>query len=648
MVDQIERPMTAERNRITTQTGAPARALPLVSVVVPTRNEAGNVPELLRRLGQVMPGTPLEIVFVDDSDDGTDLVVEASREACERDIVLVHRPAERRLGGLGGAVVEGMRVARGSWVCVMDGDLQHPPEIIPELVQRVETAAADLVIASRYRPGGNREGLNAIRAAISSGSTMASKLLLGGNLGGVSDPMSGFFLVRRDAVPLNRLRPDGFKILLEILVRTPELKVAEVPFQFGNRYSGESKAGVREGLRYVRQLRTLARAARTRPTGSATATRNSRGPIYYDIHGLISVRSDVALPELTHFRVDYVDNPDVTVRLAAVRKGVGDTTGPHGERITRYREIVGNAGFACEIQAGDAVVLIASPPLRFSPHVLYTNLVEPVLRWMFVERGYALVHGACIAVGNNALLITARTDTGKTTTMLKALNASPWGFLSDDLTLVDPSGEAFFYPKPLTISKHTLGAVRTPLLTWWQRRTLPIQSRIHSRSGRKAAFFLTRLDLPLATINALVQFLVPPPKYFVQQLIPGVRLVERARLAGMVIISRGGTDTRQLGAHEALTTLLANCEDAYGFPPYRAIEEFLHSYEGKDLKQAERDIIASAFSDKPTTLLESETMDWWERLPAVMSGMFPLESGDDENEGVRPEHGYLRPVRVSS
>lgn len=646
MVDQIERPIAAERNRTAAEVQRPAPSLPLVSVVIPTRNEAGNVRELVRRLGAVMPGTPLEIVFVDDSDDGTDLVVEASRDTSEREIVLLHRPRERRVGGLGGAVVEGMRIARGPWVCVMDGDLQHPPELLPELVQKVETAAADLVVATRYRPGGNRAGLNPLRAAISSGSTLTSRLILGSNLGNVSDPMSGFFLVRRDSVKLDSLRPDGFKILLEIIIRTPGLRIAEVPFRFGNRYSGESKAGLREGIRYVRQLRTLARTARPREAAVRTASSGSSRPIEYDIHGLISVRSDVALPELTHFRVDHVENPDVTVRLAAVRKGAVQSAGA-GERITRYREIVGNAGFACEIRVGDGVLLTASPPLRFSPHVLYTNLVEPVLRWMFVERGFALVHGACIAVGNNALLITARTDTGKTTTMLKALSASPWGFLSDDLTLVDPSGEAFFYPKPLTISKHTLGAVRTPLLSWWQRRTLPIQSRVHSRSGRKAAFFLTRLDLPLATINALVQFMVPPPKYFVQQLIPGVRLVERARLAGMVIISRGGTGTRELEPEEALRTLLENCEDAYGFPPYRAIEGFLHSYDGKDLKRAEREIIASALGDRPATLLESETMDWWERLPGVMAGMFPLDAGDDD-DGVRPEHGYLRPVRVSS
>ena len=101
--------------------------------------------------------------------------------------------------------------------------------------------------------------------------------------------------------------------------------------------------------------------------------------------------------------------------------------------------------------------------MRRSPHVLYTNCVEPVLRWHFAEHGIALVHAACVAVDDRAYLITARTDTGKTTTILKLLDAFPRAaFISDDLTLVAPDGTVASYPKPLTISQHTLHAVRTP------------------------------------------------------------------------------------------------------------------------------------------------------------------------------------------
>ena len=172
--------------------------------------------------------------------------------------------------------------------------------------------------------------------------------------------------------------------------------------------------------------------------------------------------------------------------------------------------------------------------------MLYTNVVEPILRWTFAERGYALVHAACLADGEDAFLITARTDTGKTTTSLKMLDSTPFSFLSDDLTLVTPDGRVLTYPKPLTISRHTLEAVKTPLLSRRERLGLVVQSRLHSRSGRRFALVLAKTHLPAATINAIVQLLVPPPKYHVERLVPGVEVAVEARLAGMVVIERGG------------------------------------------------------------------------------------------------------------
>src|SRR5207253_2032910 len=125
----------------------------------------------------------------------------------------------------------------------------------------------------------------------------------------------------------------------------------------------------------------------------------------------------------------------------------------------------------------------------------------PILRWSFVKKGYALVHGACIAFGDRAFIVTAKTDTGKTTTILKMLDNHPCSFLSDDMTLLSPDGRVLTYPKPLTISNHTLRAVNTPLLSWTERIFLRCQSRLHSRSGRRFALLLSRTHLPVATIN---------------------------------------------------------------------------------------------------------------------------------------------------
>ena len=122
----------ADRQTAANHSGA-TRIPPLLSVIVPTRDEVDNVAPLLDALEQAAPGVPMEIIFVDDSDDGTAEAVAEHGSRCLCEVGLIHRPAERRGDGLGGAVVEGLWVARGAWVCVMDGDLQHPPALIAEI-----------------------------------------------------------------------------------------------------------------------------------------------------------------------------------------------------------------------------------------------------------------------------------------------------------------------------------------------------------------------------------------------------------------------------------------------------------------------------------------------------------------------------------
>jgi dolichol-phosphate mannosyltransferase len=289
--------------------------------------------------------------------------------------------------------------------------------------------------------------------------------------------------------------------------------------------------------------------------------------------------------------------------------------------VVRYAEWPGSRGFAIELRFGEGIDIVASPLLRDSPHVLYTNVVEPVLRWSFVERGFALVHGACVAVDGQAFLITARTDTGKTTTMLRVLDSQPdYAFLSDDLSLVSPDGRVLTYPKPLTISRHTLVAVNTPLLSWSERLGLFVQSRVHSRSGRRFGLLLTKSRLPMATTNAVVQRLIPPPKYHVERLVPHARVAQVARLAGMIVIERGDGGEVRLDESEALKILMANCEDSYGFPPYDAIEESLYWSNGRDLREVERRIVAAAFEDCPAILMRSATRSWWQMLPDFIGG----------------------------
>lgn len=231
-----------------------AKAVSL-TIIVPTRNESQNINPLLDRLDACLPA-PAVVLFVDDSTDSTPQVVAAASEASRKLITvqLLHRIGDQRTGGLGGAVAAGFAQATTDYVCVMDGDLQHPPEYVPDLLRAATLADVDLVVGSRRVPGGRDEGLSAIRSLVSHGCAAAGKLMFPRALRKVTDPMSGFFLLRREAIHLERLNPRGFKLLLELLVKHPEFRRTEVPYTFVERVSGESKGTVAEGMRYGRLL----------------------------------------------------------------------------------------------------------------------------------------------------------------------------------------------------------------------------------------------------------------------------------------------------------------------------------------------------------------------------------------------------------
>jgi dolichol-phosphate mannosyltransferase len=743
---------------------------PLVSIVVPTKNEVANIPLLLKRLHCALQNIPAEVIFVDDSSDLTPQVVrEESINFPLLSVRLIHRAENQRAGGLSSAVAMGMQAARAEWVCVMDGDLQHPPEVIPVMLRELTQRPVDLMIASRRATNSNASCLGSARTLVSKGLDMLARVIFPGRFRGVSDPLTGFFMLRLKAVKLEDLKLHGFKILLSILVQNPQLRKAEIPFHFNNRHAGQSKASTREVASYLSLLwalrlpnipfqfiafalvgvsglvvNTLVMGLLTALLGmhylisAAFATVSStvwnflltelfifnarasvagrmrrfwlffmmnnlallfRAPIiymltawlsvyylvsnvasmgavmvlryflsdrliwgkpvlpassgavfslpvpafqlisksavtkrekmpatyFYNLYDILTVVSEVGLPELEPFKVEKViDQPNILVRVA--RRQTGPLVEPGeaapGKRF-HYKEIFGRFGFEARVEFGKCITVDASALLSYSPHVLYTNVVEPILRWAFVERGYALVHGATIAFQDRAYIITARTDTGKTTTLLKILSqqrrkTDKLSFISDDMTLLSPQGYVFAYPKPLTISSHTVKAVDADVLTRTEKLALFFQSRIHSRAGRKAAFWLGRTHLPMATINALVQMLVPPPKYMIQRLIPQVKLSPPAKLAGMFVIERGAETRVRLSQEEALQILLTNCEDAYGFPPYHDIKEYLYCRNGDDLRQVEQAIIEQAMSGVSTQLIRNSNMAWWRWIPALI------------------------------
>lgn len=219
-----------------------------LSIVVPTYNEAGNVEELVRRVDAALPGIAWEIIIVDDdSPDGT---ASRARTLYQRDARL---RCLRRVGrrGLSSASIEGMLSSSAPFVAVMDGDLQHDPGVLRTMLDTLRRGETDLVIGTRYADGGSVGEWNERRIRISRFATRLSTLV---TRRPVSDPMSGFFALRRDVIEscAKDLSSLGFKILLDIVASAPKtLRIREVPFTFGTRLSGESKLSANVAWEYL-------------------------------------------------------------------------------------------------------------------------------------------------------------------------------------------------------------------------------------------------------------------------------------------------------------------------------------------------------------------------------------------------------------
>jgi dolichol-phosphate mannosyltransferase len=225
------------------------------ALIIPTLNEAENIDAILEAVTNSLASTnyAYETVVVDDG--STDGTVENVREWIQRDsrVRMLSRDGQR---GLAGAVLHGWSQTRANLLGVIDADLQHPPELLPKLLRASEEA--DIAIASRYAAENGTRGWNPIRAAVSRLSTLAAVPLIQESLQ-ITDPMSGFFIVHRRCIDGIAFQPSGFKLLLEVLVRGRIEKAREVPYRFGLRRAGRSKAGAAVAFHYLHLLGRLSR-----------------------------------------------------------------------------------------------------------------------------------------------------------------------------------------------------------------------------------------------------------------------------------------------------------------------------------------------------------------------------------------------------
>lgn len=376
------------------------------TIVVPVLNEAANVMPLIERLKKVMSDRQTEVLFIDDSknEETVEQVIMAQDTYGDSSfrVKVYHRLGKKNWGGLSGAVTDGLKKANSDQVIIMDGDLQHPPETIPDMI--AASHAANIVVASRYIKGGSADGLDGgIRHIVSRGSTWLAKAFFPFRLRDVSDPMTGFFLVNRRQIDTTRLRPKGFKILLEIIAAHPELSVSEVPLEFAERTAGESHGSLKQGMeffgqlldlrfgRYVRSFNRLPKFIRFGMIGgSVFAVGMVMLTVMVEVLGISPLIAN-AVQLLVTFYLNYILNRHTTwserkVSRLAIHKFVfsrGVTT------VLNYALFVG-------LLAQNIAFTVANRSVDFTINYLAANVVSLIVimiinfivsdRWAFAEK----------------------------------------------------------------------------------------------------------------------------------------------------------------------------------------------------------------------------------------------------------------------
>ena len=234
-----------------------------VSIIIPTYNESENIIQVLKSIGEHLPeDIATEALVVDDnSPDGTGKIVEDyindPQNKAGYTVNVIHRKTK---SGLSSAVLRGIEHATGDTIVVMDSDFSHPPKIIPRLIEEIKRSGCDIAIASRYAAGGAVKGWTLKRKLLSSTATRIARKGLGIN---ESDPMSGFFAFKRKIIEGLKLDAIGYKMLLEILVKTKGATVREIPYTFTNRMYGSSKLDSSTMFDYARSVWKLYRFGKT-------------------------------------------------------------------------------------------------------------------------------------------------------------------------------------------------------------------------------------------------------------------------------------------------------------------------------------------------------------------------------------------------
>ena len=230
-----------------------------ISIIVPTYNESQNIIQILKSIKDNLPKNIISqtIVVDDNSPDGTGKIVDEYlkniKKITDNTIEIIHRKAK---DGLGSAILKGIQQAKGDMIVVMDSDFSHPPQIIPKLIESIKKYQCDIAVASRYTNGGKIQGWSLKRKLMSKFATLIAKRGLGIE---TKDPMSGFFAFKKNIIKELNIDAIGYKILLEILVKTKNVTIKEIPYTFQDRELGDSKLGIKTIIDYYKSVWKLYR-----------------------------------------------------------------------------------------------------------------------------------------------------------------------------------------------------------------------------------------------------------------------------------------------------------------------------------------------------------------------------------------------------
>jgi dolichol-phosphate mannosyltransferase len=245
---------------------------PQVSIIIPTYNESKNIIEILSSIKNSLPKNIISqtIVVDDNSPDGTGKIVEEYiqdfKKITNHTIDIIHRTAKT---GLSSAIFNGIQKATGETIIVMDADQSHPPQIIPKMIEGLKKSHYDIVIASRYVKGGQIKDWTITRKMISKIATKIAKSFLNVES---KDPMSGFFAFKKNILKNSKFDLIGYKILLEILVKTKDVKILEIPYTFTDRKIGKSKLDTKIMVDYLKSVWKLYRFGKTMKTDNRRTT----------------------------------------------------------------------------------------------------------------------------------------------------------------------------------------------------------------------------------------------------------------------------------------------------------------------------------------------------------------------------------------